>query len=248
MSQSNILFTLLGLAGLYLILNDQKKEGFRFADGDLPQGNAVTAQPNFPQLPVPVRSDNIGVNQAGTIGFNQAPMLQQGAIPATASPLGAPNPNFATLGSVSGGKPMLLQNNLLTSDQVKNMVGSGTPEYFANELPNPDMRYSAGLDPTNPNNFIYDRTLFSRLKRRYGNGVDFFRGDIDVTPEYRGWFDVRPPSDVDVVQGYFDQYIDIQQQTALRDAVFTRNTPISELQSAQKNPWGDVQRLVQSDV
>jgi len=249
MSQSNILLTLLGLAGLYMILNEsKKKEGFNFQQADLPAGNAITAQPNFPQLPVPTRSDNLGVNQAGTIGFNQGPTLQQGAIPPTASPLGAPNPNFATLGQVSGGKPMLLQNNLLTSDQVRQIVGSGTPEYQANQLPNPDMRYSAGLDPTDPNNFIYDRTLFSRLKRRYGNGVDFFRGDIDVTPEYRGWFDVRPPSDVDLVQGYFDRYIDIQQNTSLRDSVFTRNTPVSELESARKNPWGDVDRLVQSNV
>lgn len=105
------------------------------------------------------------------------------------------------------------------------------------------MKHSASIDPTNPENFIYDRTLFSRLKRRYGNGVDFIRGDIDITPERRGWFDIRPPSDVDVVQGYFDKYIDIEQETQLQDSVFSRSTPIDTIMEGNANPWGRVDKL-----
>jgi len=81
------------------------------------------------------------------------------------------------------------------------------------------------------------------LKRRYGNQVDFIRGDIDVAPIYRGYFDIRPPSDVDVVKGYFDSYIDIQQNTAIRDSVFERATPIEKLQENAVNPFGDVSKL-----
>lgn len=106
------------------------------------------------------------------------------------------------------------------------------------------MKYSSSVDPTNPENFIYDRTLFSRLKRRYaGVGVDFIRGDIDVRPEYRGWFDIRPPSDNDLVQGYFDKYIDIEQETRLQDSVFTRNSAISDVMEGNVNPWGRADRL-----
>jgi hypothetical protein len=110
-------------------------------------------------------------------------------------------------------------------------------------MPTPDMRYAAGLDPTDPNNFIYERTLFAPLKRRYGNNVDFFRGDIDVTPEKRGWFDTRSVGSQDIVKGYFSNYTDIQQQTTLRDSYFDRQVSAQEKLVANTNPFGDVNRL-----
>jgi hypothetical protein len=232
---------LVGLGSLfYLLSSNNKKEGFRHF--------RQQAQPGFNANLSP-RSDNIGVQQGGQLGFNQSPSLQMGGVPPTAVPLNG-NPNYNTLGAISspGDKLLLNRGNFLTNEQVQKIVGSGTPDYQQNQLPNPDMRYAAGLDPTNPNNYIYDRTLFSRLKRRYTNDVDYFRGDIDVTPEYRGWFDIRRPSDVDVVKGYFDRYIDIEQDTAIRDAIFDRNTPMSEKQMRMVNPFGDVDRLVNSDV
>ena len=245
MNNNNTAGFLLGVAALaYLVgSNKKKKENFRFVDG-----NAITAQPSFNANLSP-RSDNIGLNQGGGLAYNQSPSLQMGAVPPTSVPLMSANPNFASLGALASGESQLLnKGNFLTTDQVAKMVGSGTPDYQPNQLPNPDMRYSGGLDPTDPNNFIYDRTLFARLKRRYRNDVDYFRGDIDVTPEYRGWFDIRPPSDVDKVTGYFDRYIDIEQETALRDAVFDRNTPMEEKQRRMYNPYGDVERLVQSNI
>jgi hypothetical protein len=245
MSQNNKILLLLGLGALgYLVAGSSpKKEGFRFQQ----VGNAVTAQPTLPANAVPPRSDNLGLTQGGGLGFNQSPSLQVGAIPPTSSPLTSANPNFATLGSV-GQQNLLNKGNFLTSQQVSDLVGGGSPTLQQQQLPNPDMKYSGGLDPTDPNNFIYDRTLFARLKRRNRNDVDYFRGDIDVTPEYRGWFDIRPPSDVDKVTGYFDRYIDIEQETALRDAIFTRNTPAEELAAAKNNPYGDVGRLVNANI
>jgi|LauGreDrversion4_2_1035121.scaffolds.fasta_scaffold63164_4 hypothetical protein len=239
-NKNSLLFAL-GLGALYyLMANDTKKEGFRFQQ-------AVTAQPTIP-APIAPRTTDLLQSGAG-LGFNQSPSLQAGGVPPTSVPLNGANPNFASLGALTSGQSQLLnKGNFLTTDQVKQIVGSGTPEFNAPILPNPDMRYSTGVDPTNPQNFIYDRTLFARLKRRYRNDVDYFRGDIDVNPEYRGWFDVRPPSDVDKVTGYFDRYIDIEQETAIRDATFRRNTPVAELQAAQTNPYGDVGRLVYSSL
>lgn len=232
---------ILGLGALfYLVSSSSKKEGFRHI--------RQQAQPDFDANLSP-RSDNIGVQQGGQLGFNQSPSLQMGGVPPTTVSLMA-NANYNTLGAISspGDKLLLTRGNFLTNDQVQKIVGSGTPDYQPNQLPTPDMRYSAGLDPTNPQNYIYDRTLFAKLKRRYRNDVDYFRGDIDVTPEYRGWFDIRKPGEVDVVKGYFDRYIDIQQDTAIRDAIFDRNTPDSQKQMRQNNPYGAVDRLANANV
>jgi hypothetical protein len=238
----NSLPLLFGLGALYYIVSSSpssnKREGFRFQQ----------APPTIPGV-VPPLSDSLGLTQGGGLGFNQSPSLLAGGIPANASPLTAANPNFATLGALSSGQSQLLnKGNFMTTDQVKQMVGSGTPEFNAPILPNPDMKYATGVDPTNPENFIYNRTLFARLKRRYTNDVDYFRGDIDVTPEYRGWFDIRPPSDVDKVQGYFDRYIDIEQETAIRDATFDRNLSASDRKQRNTNPFGDEGKLVYSTL
>ena len=232
---------LLGLGALYFVVSSapsQRKEGFRFQE----------AQPGFPG-DLPVRTGNIGITQGGGLGFNQSPSLLAGAIPANASPLAEANPNFASLGALASGQSQILnKGNFMTTDQVRQIVGSGTPEFNAPILPNPDMKYATGVDPTNPDNFIYNRTLFARLKRRYTNDVDYFRGDIDVTPEYRGWFDIRPPSDVDKVQGYFDRYIDIEQETAIRDATFNRNLSAADRAQRNTNPFGDEGKLVYSTL
>jgi len=226
---NDLLITLLGFAGLYMLLNsNNKKEGFRFAEGD-----AVVASPNLVSQP-PVRSDPNGSVPSG-LNANTPNFANPGA-----------TPNYSTIANFSG-QNQLLNNNLVTSNQAQQMlnkVGRGSPEYQEPQLINPDMKYSSGLDPTNPNNFMYNRTIFAPLKRRYGNEVDWIRGDIDVTPEYRGWFDVRPPASNDVVQGYIASgYQDIEQETALRDSVFQRNMSPQERATAAVNPWGDEQRV-----
>ncbi len=158
-----------------------------------------------------------------------------------------PVPQFETLGAMTGDN-LLSKRATLTSSQVDQMlrqVGKGKKEKQEAKdiMPTPDMRYAAGLDPTDPNNFIYERTLFAPLKRRYGNQVDFIRGDIDVTPEKRGWFDIRSVGSQDVVKGYFSNYNDIQQQTTLRDSYFDRKVSDSQKQMANTNPFGDIDRL-----
>ena len=158
-----------------------------------------------------------------------------------------PVPDMVSLSEMSGNK-QLMQRTTLKPGQVDAMlkqVGKGRPDLqdAKDIMPTPDMRYASGLDPTDPDNFIYERTLFAPLKRRYGNNVDFFRGDIDVTPEFRGWFDVRSVGSQDIVKGYFSNYTDVVQQTTLRDSYFDRRVSEQEKQRSNVNPWGDVDRL-----
>jgi hypothetical protein len=206
-------------AGVLYYLMTKDKEGFRFADEST--ANAVYAQPSFP-APAALRNT-------------------------------PPVPQFETLGQMTGDN-LIAKKATLTSDQVDAMlakVGKGKPQLqdVKDIMPTPDMRYSAGLDPTDPNNFIYERTIFSGLKRRYGNEVDFIRGDLDIKPDSRGWFDTRSVGSKDVVKGYIASgYNDIQQQATLSDSIFERNMSASRKMAANTNPFGDVQGLVTSRV
>ena len=239
-------------AGFLYMSRNENKEGY----ADVSQG--IVAQPDF-KAPIAPRFDANQVQQTPGNAMNPGPGLANLAAPPTptfsypdnyqnspvkASSLGTQIPNFVELGNTSGSQ--LLKNDNMSSQQTQDIltrVGKGSPEYQDTKDLMPLLNMRGGVDPTNPKNFMYDRTLFSRLKRRYGNEVDFIRGDIDVTPEYRGWFDVRSVSDVDVVAGYFDNFIDIQQSTSIKDAVFDRRTPLSEKVAAASNPFGDVRKL-----
>ncbi len=151
-------------------------------------------------------------------------------------------PQYESISQMSGDN-MLLNKQTLTSSQVDEMlakVGKGTPQLqdVKDIMPTPDMRYSANLDPTDPNNFIYERTLFAPLKRRNYGDVDYFRGDLEIMPEKRGWFDIRSVGDKDVVQGYFSNYTDIQQSTSVKDSIFER-TLTPEMRRVQNtSPFG----------
>lgn len=205
MNNQSILLILGAAIGSYYLMN-KDREGFKFAD-ELPVGNAVTAQPSFPQ-------------------------------PAALRPV----PQYESLSQMSGDN-MLLTKQSLTSDQVGAMlakVGKTSPELqdVKDIMPTPDMRYAAGLDPTDPNNFIYERTLFAPLKRRNYGDVDYFRGDLEIMPEKRGWFDTRSVGDKDVVQGYFSNYTDIQQNTSVKDSIFERSLTQDQRQVQRTSPYG----------
>ena len=205
MNNQSILLILGAAIGSYYLMN-KDREGFKFAD-ELPSGNAVTAQPSFPQ-PAALRAV----------------------------------PQYESISQMSGDN-MLLNKQTLTSDQVNTMlarVGKTTPELqdVKDIMPTPDMRYSAGLDPTDPNNFIYERTLFAPLKRRNYGDVDYFRGDLEIMPQKRGWFDTRSVGDKDVVQGYFSNYTDIQQNSTVRDSIFERTLTADQRQTQSTSPYG----------
>ena len=151
-------------------------------------------------------------------------------------------PQYEALSQMAGDN-MLLNKQTLSSSQVDEMlakVGKGTPQLqdVKDIMPTPDMRYSANLDPTDPNNFIYERTLFAPLKRRNYGDVDYFRGDLEIMPERRGWFDIRSVGDKDVVQGYFSNYTDIQQSTSVKDSIFERTLTPQQVQVRNTSPYG----------
>ena len=151
-------------------------------------------------------------------------------------------PQYEALSQMAGDN-MLLNKQTLSSSQVDEMlakVGKGTPQLqdVKDIMPTPDMRYSANLDPTDPNNFIYERTLFAPLKRRNYGDVDYFRGDLEIMPEKRGWFDIRSVGDKDVVQGYFSNYSDIQQSATVKDSIFERTLTPQQKQVRNSSPYG----------
>ena len=153
--------------------------------------------------------------------------------------------------STMGGAPMLPNAALTTgqaSDMLQQTMNGGKPDYFENSLPTADIQFSS-MNPMDPNTFMYDRTIFAPLKRQYGNQVDFIRGDIDVKQEFRGWFDLPAATEKDRQKGIFSQYIDIQQETALRDSTFTRTTPVQQLYEASINPAAfEQQRVAYANV
>jgi hypothetical protein len=223
-----------------------EQEFFRFeqmscdTDSNLPSYNGIPMRPSLiPPIPPRFEGYQLASNLTNQVG---APMNML-ASPPSSSPLDImtfDNVDFSNLG---GSAAPISAGSLTTqqaSEMLKEKFANGTPEMqdVKDLMPVPDMRYTTGLDPTDPQNFMYDRTIFGRLKRRYGNEVDHFRGDIDVKPQYRGWFDLQPPTETDVVRGYFDNYIDIEQQTAVQDAIFDRVTPVEDLYKASVNPGG----------
>ena len=86
-------------------------------------------------------------------------------------------------------------------------------------LPVPDMRQTLMRDPSDPTNFMYDRTLFAPLKKRNLNEADRFRGDLDIPVMKTGWFDIATIPHVDLVKGYFGYYNDIEQYQDIQDMV-----------------------------
>lgn len=89
-------------------------------------------------------------------------------------------------------------------------------------LPAPDMRQPLARDPSDPSNFMYDRTVFAPLKKRNHNEADRIRGDLDIEPVKTGWFDIATVPSVDLVRGYFGYFSDIQEYQDLQDISYQR--------------------------
>jgi len=225
-------------------------EGF-----ELPQNQVVEsqmAQPNLAALPVSPRSNLPGLNGQSLLGTPQN--MDTMAAPAQpvmqAMPQAMPMPaDFSTMGGAAG-SPLQALTSQQASDAIQQKIGSAKPDYQDPQLPLQDIG-NMSTDPTNPmspENFMYTRTIFSPLKRRYGNQVDFIRGDLPITPAMRGFFDIAPPRASDIVNSYFEQYVDIEEGSALRDAQYSRTIPAETLYANSINPGGDGFRSVYRNV
>jgi hypothetical protein len=90
-------------------------------------------------------------------------------------------------------------------------------------LPVPDMASVLTKDPTEPNTFMYDRTLFAPLKRRNINPVDFIRGDLAIPLDNKGWFFSAASPGTDLMVGAMNIIApDIEQQTMMQDITYAR--------------------------
>lgn len=277
MDKQLLIVLLVGLVIVFIMCSCTKSEPY--VDGAYNphtlsnvKNNALFAQPQFAADLSP-RFD--GVTSAGTIYGMPAPIQYQASYITPVSQMGmpqqmqqvpqkfeeqmidpvklkVPSTSFAQMGGSVPQKAaadQYLSEDLISSNQIAHMIGSGTPEYQESSelMPTPDMKGTITVDPTDPKNFMYDRTIFSQLKRRYGNGVDFFRGDLQIPQEQRGWFDLMPAAQTDIVTGYFDNYIDIQQTTYIKDAEFERTVPDNLKEEAKVRPYGKTYLLGDSD-
>jgi hypothetical protein len=92
-------------------------------------------------------------------------------------------------------------------------------------LPKSDIR-SCFKDPQDPSNYMYDRTLFAPMKRRYNTGVDFVRGDLYIAPNRFGWFDTPANPGTDLNPGFFNlNYPSFEQSVSLQDTQVQRQNP-----------------------
>lgn len=107
-------------------------------------------------------------------------------------------------------------------------------------LPKADIRQCLN-DPTDPGNYMFDRTLFAPLKRRYGNvGTDYIRGDVYVAPNRFGWFDVPANPGTDLNAGFFNlNYPSFDQNVKLQDTEVRRTHPSVTGAQYDLNPYGE---------
>ena len=239
---------LLAILAVVIVMQCTKKKAERF---EMLAGmdEAVSARPNLMSALAP-RSNLPELASNPLLGDPMNGIGQMGAAPPNPIDLGmappAPAQTFAAMGAAPEAP-----NVALSSQQAQDMLGQsingGTPQYMEAQLPLGDI-HQVGMDATDPDNFMYNRTVFAPLKRQFGNQVDFIRGDIDVKQEFRGWFDARPATQKDIVTGYFDRYIDIQQETAIRDSNWSRSTPVQTLYNNAINVGGNTQYNVMSSL
>lgn len=128
----------------------------------------------------------------------------------------------------------------------KKPVGNRPDLSFADPkqlLPKMDMAHSNMRDPTNPDNYIYDRTLFAPLKRRINTATDYIRGDLYIAPQNYGWFNVAANPGTDLNPGFFNlNYPSFEQSVQLQDTEVHRSHPSLTMAQAEQvkfnNPYG----------
>lgn len=210
---------------------------------DYAKGNWV-ARPTFkPDLSPRFDAKRMGGGQI--VGSFPGMAVQGAPLTPVESILSVSTPSYAAMGGSNGayGDERLPAGGM-TSNQVNSILAnkfgrgnSDTPTYTDPKqlLPVADMKKALARDPSDPNTFMYDRYIFAPLKRKYGQvPVDFVRGDLAIPQLRMGWFDPTPVARQDLFQGYFSNFLDIQQSTSLKDAVFERKPTV-----VQENiPWG----------
>jgi hypothetical protein len=146
--------------------------------------------------------------------------------------------DFAYLATAGNVQQQKMQDTKKYKASLDNSVPNTLEYTLPSELlPTPDMRQPLMRDPSDPSNFMYDRTVFAPLKSRNLNTPDRIRGDLDIQPIKIGYFDVSTVPQIDLSKGYFGYYNDIEQTQDLQDIAYqkTRDTDGGDtMQSTQK--------------
>ena len=115
-------------------------------------------------------------------------------------------------------------------------------------LPQPDVRQCL-MDPSDPENYMYDRTIFAPLKRRNGyNTSDRVRGDLYIPPINSGWFYAPTIPSVDLQRAAINI---LNSSIDNEDIIYSNSKPIvvpteqeqetiwgADISNSMKNPWG----------
>ena len=215
-------------------IKSKEKYQDMFSAKDYAKDNWVS-RPNFrADLDPRFDSTRYGGNIVGTFpGMD----VQGAPLTPVESIIGVSTPSYATMGGAAGAyADPRLPSGGLSNSQVNNILsekfgrGAGSKADYTDPkslMPATNMKSvlaNAGArDPSDPSTFMYDRYLFAPLKRRYPNvNVDFIRGDLAIPQLRMGWFDPAPVAKQDLMSGYFSDYLDVQQSTAIRDSIFER--------------------------
>lgn len=244
-----LLLTALAIVGAYYAVKtaNQIKTRENYADLQFAKDYAAgswVSRPSF-RADLSPRFDSTRTAGGNILGEFPGMSVQGAPLSPVESMAAVQVPNYATMGGFNGayGDSRLPEGGLTTSQVntiLSNKFGRGTsssPDYTDPKelLPTPDMTKALARDPSDPNTYMYDRYIFAPLKRRYGQvNVDFIRGDLAIPQVRMGWFDPNPVARQDLTAGYFSDYLDIQQSTAIQDAIFERKPTAVQ----QATPWG----------
>ncbi len=189
------------------------KEGFGTQD-DRNMAGSVFDAPQY------VNYKNLDYNaMAGqNTSFSSSGMSSASGMSDGSNDYNSMGPDFASMANQNKMKAVAKYRSSVSSTTHDSLEYS-TPKEL---LPTPDMRQPMMRDPSDPVNFMYDRTIFAPLKTRNHNTPDRIRGDIDIAPIKTGWFDISATPSTDLAKGYFGAYNDIQEFQDIQDVVYSR--------------------------
>lgn len=236
-----VLFIICSVASKKSIAVKEGYEDLMWAK-DYAKGNWVS-RPNF-RADLSPRFDAERVGGGNIVGTFPGMAVQGAPLTPVESVMSVSTPSYAAMGGPNAAYgDSRLPSGGMTTSQVNSILAnkfgrgnSDAPVYTDPKqlLPTADMKKALARDPSDASTFMFDRYIFAPLKRRYGKvQTDFIRGDLAIPQLRMGWFDPNPVARQDLTQGYFSDYLDIQQNTSIKDAIFERKPTVVQ----KEIPW-----------
>lgn len=109
-----------------------------------------------------------------------------------------------------------------TQAKLNQKKQSTAPEYTetSDMLPAQDMNNTMMKDPSDPQNYMYDRPIYAQTKAKNRNPSDYLRGDLEIATINRGMFDISTDPSNELTKGYFANYQDLEEQTDIQDYIY----------------------------